>query len=155
EAFGFHAGLEAVDGGADLVVGLLAEDLAENVDDFLFVVHDEDAGLAAGHAVERNAVLLHEADELGDGDATVLGTGDAIALEHARVEPLGDRAGGDIADLGHLAGRQYVFVKRKHSRPRVAEGGLTGPESGRDSLARPSGKVSHDRAGANTWTGRT
>ena len=66
--------------------------------------------VAAGHqAVERHAVLLHEADELVERDAAVLAAGDAVAVQGAGVEPLADGSRGDVADLGDFAGRQDVF----------------------------------------------
>jgi hypothetical protein len=35
----------------------------------------------------------------------MLGAGDGVALELAAVDPLDDRTLGDLAELGHLAGR--------------------------------------------------
>src|SRR5207248_173765 len=58
---------------------------------------------------ERHPVFLEEADELLPGDAAVLAAGDAVALEAAGVEPLRNRPGRDLTDLGHLSGCEHLF----------------------------------------------
>ena len=73
------------------------------------VVHDEDAGCPGHQAVERHAVVLHEADELIERDAAVLRAGDAVAVQRAGIEPLGNGSGRDAANLGDLAGGKDVF----------------------------------------------
>lgn len=88
ESFALDAGLEAGGGDSDLVAGLLDEEFLEDIGDIALFVDDEDAGLAGHDAVEGDAVDFHELDEVIEGDATVLGSGDAIALELAGIEPL-------------------------------------------------------------------
>jgi len=109
EAFGDEAGFEAAFSDLDLVLGLVFEDFFEDFDDVLFVVDDEDSCSAGHEPVEGHVMLFHEPDELVEGDTAVLGAGDAVSAEGARVEPFADGPGGDGTDFCYLAGGQDIF----------------------------------------------
>ena len=47
---------------------------------------------------------FHEADQLVERDASILGAGDAVAAQLAGIEPFCDGSRGDAADLGDLPG---------------------------------------------------
>src|SRR4051812_36477668 len=66
---------------------------------------------------ERHAVLLEEAQQVLSGDATVLGAGDAISTQAARIEPLADGPGRDFADLRDLTGCEHFFHFEDSTRP--------------------------------------
>ena len=112
ELFAFGTGGKGAVCDADFVVGLLDEDLFEDVEDFGFGIDDEDAGLAGLQAVEGDVVLLHEPDQRVERDATVLGAGDAVTAELPGVEPLADGAGCDVTDFCDLTGGEDVFLPR-------------------------------------------
>jgi hypothetical protein len=109
EALALEPGLEGARGDADFVVGLLGENLGERGGDFALVVGDQHAGAPGRDALHGNAMGPHELEQLAHGDAAVFRARDAVALQAARVEPLGDGSRGDIADLGDFTGGQHVF----------------------------------------------
>jgi len=83
EAFAGEACGESGVGDLGVVVCLFGEDGVEDIGDFLVGVDDEDSGGACGDAFHGDVVGLHESVEFGDGDASVFGAGDAVALELA------------------------------------------------------------------------
>ena len=88
EAFALEPGGECGIGRRDLVACLLEQDPLEDIGDLAVGVDNQHAGVAAGDPVHGDVVGLHEAVELGHGDPSVLGAGDPVALELARIEPL-------------------------------------------------------------------
>ena len=52
---------------------------------------------------------FHETDELRHRDAAILASGDAVAAELTGIEPLGNRAWGDVADPGDIAGGEHIL----------------------------------------------
>ncbi len=61
-----------------------------------------------------DVVFLHEANQVGDGDAAVSAAGDSVAVEELFVEPLADGPACYVTDFGHLACCQD-FVALCHS----------------------------------------
>src|SRR5690606_1333327 len=107
--FSRDAGSESALGNLDFVLGLIFEDLFEDLDDVLLVIDDHDAGAAGEQVVQRHAMQLHESDELVERDPPVFAARDAIPVQGARVEPFADGPWRDIADLGYLTGGENVF----------------------------------------------
>lgn len=97
-----------------LVARLVHQDPLEDIRDLTIRVDDQDAGIARGDPVHRDVMRFHEPVQFRDGDPPVLGPGDAIPLELTRVEPLGHRPGGDIADLGNFACCKHIFFYWHH-----------------------------------------
>ncbi len=88
ESLALESGGEGRGGNGDLVAGLLGEDFEENVANVLVKVGNEDTCSTRMDPVHRDIVVSHELEEVVEGDAPVLGAGDAISLELARIEPL-------------------------------------------------------------------
>ena len=119
ETFALHTGFKGAGRRMDFVVGLLGENLGEGVDDILITIHDQDAGAPTHEPVHRDAVTLHELDEIADGYAPVLGTGYAIPPQLAGIEPFAHGSRRDIADFRYLSGSQYIFLEKIHAIPRI------------------------------------
>src|SRR5205823_2094533 len=110
EAAGEDAGLEPAVGQRELEVFVFRQELPEPVVEELLGADEEHlVPLLFLQLPERHAVLFEEPDELLPGDAAVLAAGDAVPLEPAGVEPLRDGPGGDLTDLGNLAGGEHLF----------------------------------------------
>ena len=79
EGPGQGPGLEEPAGGTDVVVVLVLQGLAQQFKKFLVRVHDQHACGPGFHALQGHAVGLHEADQLVQGDAAILASGNAVA----------------------------------------------------------------------------
>src|SRR5690606_17273034 len=103
EAFGLNAGLKSAGCNGNSERFLRRKFPSQVLDQDLILSHDQHLGhrlvfeVAQGHAM-----FLQELDQVLARDTTVLGTGDAVALQPARVEPLADSARGHFADLCDL-----------------------------------------------------
>ena len=107
---GDQSGVEAVFRDLDVVVLSVLELGGQAGGRGDIAVDDHDPGSAHFQGVGRDRVGLHESDQLPGGNPPVPGTGNAISLELAAVEPLGDGPRGHIADLSDLSGCQYIFA---------------------------------------------
>ncbi len=114
ESLAFDACREWIACGANDIVGLFTENAFKCAEYFRVAIDNEYAGVTRHQPVEGNAVLPHESGKGLHWNPPVLGAWDAVSLELAGVEPLADRACGDIADLGNFAGCKYVLVERIH-----------------------------------------
>src|SRR5205807_2422129 len=61
---------------------------------------------------QGHSVFLEEPDEVLARDAAVLGTGNSISAQSARVEPFADCAGGYFTDLSYLSSSKDRFHGR-------------------------------------------
>ena len=109
ELLGDDPGVEAALGGSDLEAVILVEDIGEELRVLLIGVHEQDPGAGALEAIEGHAVGLHEPDQLGHRDPSILAAGDAIASELTAVEPFGNGSGGYVTDSRDFAGGEDVF----------------------------------------------
>jgi len=105
EAFSADAGFETGSRGFDAEVVPFAKLLAQARQEMRFRPHDQDLVIDLGFEVSQgHSMLLEEAEEVLSGDPTVLRARDAISSQPARIEPLADRAGRDLADFRDLSG---------------------------------------------------
>src|SRR5262249_35707646 len=104
EALGPDPGLEARGRGLDTEVVALPEMFAEHGLERGVGPDDEDLVVDLGLEIPQgHPMLLEEPQEVFPRDPAILGAGDSIATQTARVEPLADGPGRDLADLRDLA----------------------------------------------------
>ena len=63
-----------------------------------------------------HAVLFEEPKQVLAGDSAILRAGDAISTQAARIEPLADGAGRDLADFRDLTGGEHFFHREDSTR---------------------------------------
>src|SRR5690606_35246217 len=79
EALGEHAGLVAGAGGLDLEAAIADEHVADEGEDGVIIIDDEDAAGVALNERRRDVVIFHKADEFLARDAAELRARDAEA----------------------------------------------------------------------------
>jgi hypothetical protein len=116
---GKHPGPEAIVDVAGLEPGIVDQDVGDQVDDGLIVVHDQDPAASTFEGVGRDAVFLHEAVESFARNPAEPRARNPEPFELARVETTDDSLLAHLADLGGLTGREHGFHVEYASSPQV------------------------------------
>src|SRR5438094_700081 len=112
QRFGLNAGFESAVGEVELE-GVAAHLLFQTIANAGFGADDEDlADRFVFQLAQRHSVFLEEPDQVLTRDPAVLGTGDPITAQAARVEPFADCAGGYFTDLSYLSSSKDRFHGR-------------------------------------------
>ena len=85
----------------------LSKHVGDQFDQFDVVVDEQHLPLAALQGIGRDAVVLHEREQLIARNAAEAAAGNAEAFQLAGVETANDRLLADLADLGGFARREY------------------------------------------------
>ncbi len=104
-----HAGVEAVVGHADLEATVRFEDVPNQLDQFLVVIHDQRLAFAAFEGVGRNAVFLHELIEDVAGNTPKTRSGDSEPFELSGIKAADNGLLADLTDFGCFARRKDRF----------------------------------------------
>src|SRR5262245_30535625 len=112
QRFGLNTSFESAVGEIELE-GVAAHLVFQSIANAGFGADDKDlADRFVFQFAQGHPVFLEEPDEVLTGNAAILGTGDAITAQAARVEPLAHRAGGYFTDLSYLSSSKDRFHGR-------------------------------------------
>jgi hypothetical protein len=104
-----HACVEPVVRRADIETSVLGEHVAQQLDQFLVVVHDQNFAFAAFQGIGRDAIVLHESVQLVPWNATEPAARHAEPLQRAVVETADDGLLAHLADLRRFARCENSF----------------------------------------------
>src|SRR5688572_5002232 len=116
EAFGLNAGFESAGSNAHLELPFDGQLAAEILNQNLILSHDQHLGHCLVFEVAKgHPMLFQELDQIFARNATVLRSGNAVALEATGIEPLADRAGGHFTDLRDLSSSEDLHRRLSSS----------------------------------------